>query len=242
MIDLHCHLLPGIDDGPEELAEAMEMARLAVENGIQRAILTPHIHPGRYDNSKGNIATAAAWFGEQLERAGIPLELGVGAEVRICPEIIPMVLQQQIPYLGRHRDKDVLLLELPHSHIPPGSEKMIDWLHGQGILAMIAHPERNKEIIRNPDKVAAFLGRGCLLQVTAASLAGGFGPQVQDCARYFLEQGWIHLLATDAHNLEYRPPDLNQGFLAASSIIGEGAAYSLVQENPAAITVTQFPR
>ncbi|MBU1962856.1 MAG: capsular biosynthesis protein [Gammaproteobacteria bacterium] len=240
MIDLHCHLLPGIDDGPEELAEAMELAKAAVENGIQRAVLTPHIHPGRYENDKARITRAVISFRQQLEYAGISLALGVGAEVRICPEIFPMVLQQRIPYLGRHQGKDVLLLELPHSHVPPGSDKMIDWLNGQGIQTLIAHPERNKEIMRSPDKIALFLGKGCLLQVTAASLAGGFGPQVQDCARYFLRQGWVHLLATDAHTLEYRPPDLIQGFHAAIPLIGEEAARRLVYDHPDAIASSQF--
>lgn len=241
MIDLHCHLLPAIDDGPRELHESLQLARMAVENGIQGAVLTPHIHPGRYDNQRNSIIKAVESFRSILIREEIPLRVAAGAEVRISAEILPLIQQGEIPFVGKYQGNEVLLLEMPHSHILPGSEKMVDWLRSRGIVAMIAHPERNKEILRQPDKILPFLSRGCLLQVTAASVSGGFGPQVQACAHYFLRQGWVFALATDAHNADYRPPALYQGYHSAAQVVGDASARRLVDTNPAAISAGLFP-
>lgn len=232
MIDLHCHLLPGIDDGPENLAQAIDLARIAVSNGIEKAVLTPHVHPGRYENRLDNISEAVESFGAKLQELNIPLQLGVGGEVRISAEILLMVKQNQIPFVGEMEGKKVMLLELPHGHIPPGTDKMIDWLRLEGIVAMIAHPERNKELLRQPDKICVFLQKGCLLQVTADSVAGKFGPQVKECADYFLENEWVHILASDAHNREHRPPNLESGRAAAEKIVGEVASWEMVRERP----------
>ncbi len=206
MLDLHCHLLPAIDDGPATKEEALDLARYAVANGITKSLLTPHIHPGRYENEKKKIAEAVEEFRDLLQGHKIPLQVAIGAEVRICPEILPMGKMGKIPFIGHHDGMKVMLLEFPHSHIPPGSDKMVAWLKRESVLPLIAHPERNKELMQQPEKIEVFLDLGCLLQVTAGSIAGRFGSAAETCARYYLEQNWIHLLATDAHNLEHRPP------------------------------------
>ena len=167
MIDLHCHLLPNIDDGPKSLEEALTLAELAAKNGIIRAIATPHIHPGRYENDRINIQDAYARFSRELKERGIPLLLGFSAEVRMGPEIIPMIERNEIPFLGSIDGYKVMLLEFPHSHIPIGSEKLVNWLLARKIRPMIAHPERNKEIVRNPEKASVLIRKGCMLQVTA---------------------------------------------------------------------------
>lgn len=232
MIDLHCHLLPGIDDGPATMAEAVDLARLAVSNGIKIAFVTPHIQPGLYENNRQNIEAVYLNFKSVLKTEQIPLQLGMAAEVRISPEILAMVAANQIPFLGEEDGYKYLLLELPHGHIPPGSDKMVDWLLARNIKPVIAHPERNKDVLRKREKIRPFVQQGCLLQVTAGSVAGQFGPQVQECANELLQSGWVTILASDAHNLKHRPPALEAGRAAAAEIIGEEASWQLVQGRP----------
>ncbi|MBQ0755939.1 MAG: capsular biosynthesis protein [Amphritea sp.] len=235
MIDLHNHILPGIDDGPATLKESLELAVIAVKDGIQHIVVTPHIHPGRYDNQISTIQPILSNLQQALLEQEIPLTLSMGAEIRISTEILTMIPAGQIPYLGSWKGKHVLLLELPHSHILPGTDKLIQWLKKHNIIPMIAHPERNKEIMQSPDKLTPFIDAGCLIQLTAMSVTGEFGPTAQHCATHILEQGWATILATDAHNRAHRPPILTNGLKAATEIIGHQAAIELVTGNPAII-------
>jgi protein-tyrosine phosphatase len=234
MIDLHCHLLPGVDDGPETLQEALQLAQLACANGITHAVVTPHMHWGRYDNDRQSIATAVQGFKEDLAQAGIALQLDYAAEVRIGPEIMMMVEQENLPFLGTFAGYQLLLLEFPHDHIPIGSDKLVTWLLSHHIRPLIAHPERNKDVMRNVNKIIPFVEQGCLLQVTAASVAGGFGPQAKQVSQQLLEHGWVSVLASDAHNVQHRPPDLEPGRAAAEKIIGYEASWALVRDTPRA--------
>ena len=206
MIDLHCHLLPGIDDGPATLEEALAMARLAVANGITEARVTPHLHVGRWDNDLASIEKAVAAHRVELALAGIPLKLGFAAEVRLSYEVIPLIEAGRVPFLGALDGYKIMLLELPHSHVPVGSDKFVTWLLNRGIRPMIAHPERNKEIMRDSAKLRPFMLAECLLQLTADAVAGEFGEVCEARAIEFLEQGWVTVLASDAHDIETRPP------------------------------------
>jgi protein-tyrosine phosphatase len=235
MIDLHCHLLPGIDDGPDTLEGALELARLAVKNGITHATVTPHIHPGRYENTLLSITTVFRAFAAALASEDIALELGMAGEVRVSPEILPMVEQGLIPFLGEWRGKPVMLLELPHSHVPPGSDKLVRWLLDRNIQPMIAHPERNKGVMRSLDKIQPFVELGCLFQLTAMSVAGRFGEGAERRACDLLEMGVVTIIASDAHNVNHRPPDLEPGRAAAAEIVGEAESWQLVQQRPALI-------
>lgn len=242
MFDLHCHLLPGIDDGPVSMRESLALASHAIEQGIKYAVMTPHIHPSVYDNNADTIVDAVKLFQDQLADHDIALSIVAGAEVRICTELMQMVPMQQIPFLGESEGYKVMLLEFPHSHILPGSDQLVGWLLKQNIRPLIAHPERNKEVHSDPGKMASFVSMGCMLQVTAASVAGDFGGPSRSCANYFLEQGWVEVLGSDAHNLKSRPPELMKGVRAASKLIGESAAYALVEENAYAIAGSRFER
>jgi len=124
------------------------------------------------------------------------------------------------------------LLELPHTHIPPGSEKFVDLLLSKKIRPLIAHPERNADIVRDAAKIEPFIERGCFLQLTAASLVGAFGQGPLLRAREFLEYDVFTVLATDAHNLAARRPLLKEGVAAATEILGHEAAHDLVNKNP----------
>lgn len=235
MVDLHCHFLPGIDDGPASLEDAVALARTAVENGIGRVVVTPHIHCGRYENDLDSIRSVFETFSRELEVRGIPIRLDFAAEVRMGPEIIEMIESGRLPFLGMLDGYRMLLLEFPHSHIPLGSEKMVNWLLLRKIRPVIAHPERNKDVMRSLSKIVPFIEMGCLLQVTAGSVAGNFGPFCQDICVKLLESGWVWTLASDAHNLAYRPPELEAGRAAAEKVVGNAASWAMVHDNPASI-------
>ncbi|BAN68620.1 tyrosine-protein phosphatase [endosymbiont of unidentified scaly snail isolate Monju] len=235
MIDLHCHLLPGIDDGAKDLDEALALARVAVDAGICHAVMTPHVHPGRYDNHRDGIAAACEDFQQALDAAGIALRVSPGAEVRVSDQVVLQARQGVLPTIGEWEGRPVVLLEFPHSHIPPGSEKLTAFLLRQGYQPMIAHPERNKDVIRRFEKIHPFFEQGCLLQVTAAAVTGGFGSQALKRAWQLLERGWVTVLASDAHNLHARPPDMRPGFKAVCERLDETTAWSLVRDNPARI-------
>lgn len=232
MIDLHCHLLPGIDDGPSNMDEAIELARLAVANGIKGVVVTPHIQPGVYENTKGTIEQVFNQFRLAVDAEQIPLKLGMAAEVRISPEVISMLAAGEIPFLGEEDGYKYMLLEFPHGNIPPGSDKMINRLLDQKIRPVIAHPERNMEVMQKLEKIEPFVDQGCLLQVTSGSIAGQFGPYVQQCARNMFEQDWVYILASDAHDSGFRQPALEAGRKAAAEIIGEDASWELVRGRP----------
>lgn len=240
MIDIHCHLLPGIDDGPETMQMSVALARTAVSNGITHSVVTPHIHHGRWENSAPIIKALTLDFKRVLIEQDIPLQVGLAAEVRIGVEVMAQVNQRQIPFLGFWDDFKVMLLEMPHSHIPMGIDQLVDWLLERGILPMIAHPERNKDVHRDLNKLGPLLARGCLVQLTASSLTGRWGQPSQQRALELLEQGVVTVLASDAHNLKHRPPDLSEGREAAAEVVGEDNAWRLVVDNPWKIVGEQF--
>lgn len=240
MIDLHNHLLPGIDDGAGDIRKSVELARIAVAEGISHLVCTPHIHPGRYDNTPETINSALAEFRSALAGEAINLKVAAAAEVRIGAELMEAIGRDAIPFLGEWQGKKVLLLEFPHGEVPFGAEKLTHWLIQRGILPMIAHPERNKGIMKNRSKLKPFLRQGCLLQLTASSVAGHFGEAARAVAAELLSEGWVTILATDAHNLSHRPPELKPGVRAAAELIGNRQATQLVTENPWRLAEVHF--
>ena len=131
---------------------------------------------------------------------------------------------------------------MPYSHIPPGTEKLLSWLRSQKIRPMIAHPERNKDLVRDFSKVEPLVREGCLFQITAGSLAGDFGQRVQQCAFKFLQRDLVTIIATDAHHLQSRPPLLSKGRDAAAKIVGKEKSWKLVTGNPGKIAASHFSR
>ena len=240
MIDLHNHLLPGIDDGAPDLETALALARIAVADGITHMVCTPHIHPGRYENTPATIMGALQKFVAALQAEGIELQVATAAEVRFGAELMQGITEETILFLGEWHGRKVLLLEFPHGEVPFGAERMIAWLLQRNIQPMLAHPERNKGIMREPSRLKPFIEQGCLLQVTASSVAGGFGPAAQEIASDLLREGLVSILATDAHNIDYRPPILSQGMQEAARLIGETKAEALVKQTPWQIALGHF--
>ena len=232
MIDMHSHILPGIDDGARDLEEALALLRLAEADGVTTQVLTPHIHPIRFGNTLASIRTACDRLTEAARAAGLAIRLEWAAEIRIGPEILPLVAADEVPWLGVWQGCKVLLLEFPYSDIPVGSLNLVEWLRRRDILPMLAHPERIFPIQRDFSKLQPFLQAGCLVQITAGSLLGNFGPAAKEVAFKILEGGQVSLIATDCHNLAYRPPKLRAGIEAAARVIGPEAAQALVTDVP----------
>lgn len=232
MIDLHCHYLPGIDDGAQTLDDAVELARAAVAAGITAAVMTPHVHPGRYDNKAAAIVKLCSAFQRVLKHKEIPLNVLAGGEVRVSSDILPMVERDEIPFIGQLDGYRIMLLEFPHSHLVIGADKLINWLLARRIRPLIAHPERNKEVMRAVEKIEPFVKMGCFLQLTGASITGAFGKPAQEAGLKIIERGWATVVASDAHNLKHRPPCLNEAYTRLAELGGEDFAQELTSNTP----------
>lgn len=240
MIDLHCHLLPGIDDGARDLTEAINLARAAYKSGITHVVCTPHIHSGYFDNDIDIIKSTHELFRAVLRRESIPLKSHFAAEVRIDPSIVSLANSNRLPYLGEYNGNKVLLLELPHSHIPAGTEQLIEWLKARDIMPMIAHPERNRDILANYNKASWLKGKGVLFQLTAGAITGTFGERVQSCANRLLNDGLAEIVATDAHNMHKRPPELADAYECLNRDFGKAKADDLCIDTPLEIASCWF--
>ncbi len=242
MIDLHSHVLPGIDDGASDMEQALSMCRSAVENGITHMVATPHIQPGCYDNTKASIERVCLTLKHELKVNNIPLELASAAEVHFDDKIITMHAKESLPFLGRWEGEDVLLLEFPHTHVPFAADKLITWLLARGVRPLLAHPERNKDMNHNASLIHRYIEMGCLMQVTAAALEGRFGARCLSCAEYMLQRNLITILATDTHNATRRPPNLKSAKCIVDKIVGAGVGDRLVYDNPWKIAESLFCR
>jgi len=204
-IDTHCHLLPGVDDGAGTWDEAMAMARLAVADGISVAVVTPHQLGTNRQLDGPTIRAKTAHLQEFLNRGDVPLRVLPGAEVRVEPDLIENVRDGEVLTLadrGRY-----VLLELPHEVYLPLDEMLLD-LRRAGLTGILAHVERNRGVLAQPAVVASLVDAGCLLQVTAGSITGSFGTDVQKLAWRLIERGQVHFVATDAHGAGTRRPQI----------------------------------
>ena len=235
MIDLHCHYLPGVDDGPAEVDEALKLVSAAAANGITAAALTPHIHPRRYPNSKTRLLHTFVRFQDLVKQHQIPIRLFLGGEVRVSVESLELFELDEIPFLGTVDGHKIVLLEFPHDMIPVGSEKFIAKLLGMKVRPLIAHPERNKHVMSDPERIRPFVDMGCWLQLTAGSIVGSFGKPAKKVALKLLEEELAWVIATDAHNLEHRPPDLAEGRSVLEDIVGVRMAKRMVETRPSRI-------
>jgi protein-tyrosine phosphatase len=235
MIDLHCHYLPFVDDGASTIQEAVALVASAAASGIRHAVLTPHVFPGQWDNTRSTLAAPFDKFRALLKSSNLDFDVQLGGEVRLLPESLELAVRDELPTLGRWEDDRVLLLELPDSHVPPGTDKAVEFLRARGYRPMIAHPERNKDVMRDPRKLLPLLKQGCLLQLTAASVAGMFGAAALKSALQLLDAGVVTVIASDAHNLAHRPPRMAEARRALEQRYGQEAAILLTETNPGRI-------
>jgi protein-tyrosine phosphatase len=238
MIDLHCHILPGVDDCAEDWDECLRMARIAVEDGIETIVATPHWPGDEGGASRSDrVQSLAREVQERLDQEGIPLRVLPGHELVILPEILDELASGgALPYptdgTGAAR---YALLETPYHHLPFFLRDLLFQVQSRGYTPVLAHPERNPTVQAKPDTLQEYVDAGCLIQVTAGSLLGQFGGPSQRTARTLVRRGWAHVLASDAHSPENRPPRLTEACRQAAQLIGEEAARRAVESTPAAI-------
>lgn len=202
MIDLHCHILPAVDDGSKTIDMSLQMAQEAQREGINKILLTPHHMDGEYINHKDKILPAVQHFQNDLLDNNISIEVRAGQEVHINGDLLSSVENNDILYADK--DGKYMMLELPHSGVPEYTEDMIFELKVKGITPVIVHPERNHGFQDDPDKLYDLVDQGCLTQLTATSYVGGFGKHIQKFTEQIIDAGLGFIFSSDAHNMSGR--------------------------------------
>ena len=238
MIDLHCHILPQMDDGPSSWSTSLNMCRQAVTNGIKTIIATPHILNGAYDNKPQAIEGKVKILNQKIKENNLPLQVLPGSEVHLCADIIEAIKKKEILTLNK---SNYILLEFPHTQIPLHIEEILFQIQIMGITPIISHVERNLKFQQKPALLSHLIQKGALAQITAASLCGFFGPIPKKISQRFLSEELVFSIASDAHtdSKEGRGSFFTQALTEASKIIGHQSALTLVHSNPQKIISNQ---
>lgn len=238
MIDLHCHILPAIDDGSRSVDMSLDMARMAVDDGIETIACTPHIYPGLYMNDTAGIMAARDALQGTLDEKGIPLKLTTGADVHLVPGLLDGLRAGKIPCLHGTR---YLLLEPSHHVAPPNFQESVFRLVAEGYVPVITHPERLTWVEDHYEVFAALVRQGAWLQITAGALTGVFGSRAKYWGEKFLDDGLTHIIATDAHSSGRRSPILSKAREIAARALGREEAELLVRGRPQKILDNALP-
>lgn len=218
MIDLHCHILPGIDDGAQTIDDSVEMARMAVEQGITHILCTPHHNNGKYDNPAGKVISCVAALQEELLDREIPLTLFEGQEVRIGGELLEQIQNNDLLFVDL--DNRYILIEFPTNEIPAYAESLFIKLLEADRVPIIVHPERNNKFIEDPNKLLPFLEMGVLTQLTAPSYVGVFGSKIKKIAQQMVSHNMVYMMASDAHNVGKRGFFMKKAYDAIAKEMG----------------------
>jgi protein-tyrosine phosphatase len=271
MIDIHSHLLPGLDDGAKTLEESVQMCRISYKDGVRTIVGTPHTLNGLYLNDRETILAKVKELNEALMKCGMRnSEFGIKepnaalhtpqsemffnsairtphSALKILPGADVRLCEKTLLQLDQGKvmtvsdGKKYLFLEFPSQGIPYQAEEVIFQIMTRGIIPIITHPERNLEIGQRPQRYYKMIQMGCLGQVTAMSLTGEFGPKVRQIAERLLKNRLIHFIASDAHSTDGRPPILSEGVRAAEKIVGKEEAQKMVTQYPQAILEGRKP-
>ena len=238
MIDLHSHLLPGIDDGARDDEMSLAMARMFLADGITTVACTPHILPGLYHNTGPDIRAAVTRLQHRLHQEGLGLELVCGADAHICPDFVQGLRSGHILSLA---DSRYVLVEPPHHTAPQRMENFFFDILVAGYVPILTHPERLTWINQHYDTVRRLAANGVWMQITAGSVTGAFGRNAQYWADRMLDEGLVHLLATDAHDVNRRIPNLSRGRDAAAKRVGDSEAEHLVKTRARGVLANEAP-
>lgn len=238
MFDLHSHILPGLDDGAADYACAMEMALAFLADGVDVVACTPHILPGLYHNAGPQIRLAVTDLQLRLDEAAIPLRLVAGADNHITPDFVRGLKSGRLLTLN---DTRYVLVEPPHHVAPARLEDLFFEILMAGYVPILTHPERLTWIGDQYPLMQRLVESGVWMQVTSGSLTGTFGRDSRYWAERLLDEGLVHILATDAHDTHRRPPDLARGRELAAKRLGDGEATNLVFTRPRGILVNAAP-
>ncbi len=229
MIDLHSHILPGVDDGAPDLAVSLEMARMAVADGIEVMACTPHFMPGLYDNESQDIRARVHNLNQILLEEGINLALVTGCDAHVRPDFLNCLRDGSLLTL---HDSKYVLFEPSHTTMPPRMDELLFNIQMAGYVPILTHPERFKWIEQNYDMFCELAKSGVWMQITAGSLTGRFGKRSEYWAKRMLAEGLVSIMATDAHNVRSRPPLLAEAFDIAKGEVGLEEATRLVLTRP----------
>jgi len=233
MIDIHCHILPEVDDGPTTWEMAREMCRMAAADGIEHIVATPHAND-RYHYDRPYLSELRDHL---QELAGAKPRIGLGCDFHMSYENLQDVMVHPERYLiegGRY-----LLVELSNFSIPAQIEESYARMRQLGITPIVTHPERNPILQRTPERVLRWVEMGCAVQVTASAFGSRWGKAATRMAEWLLQREAVHVLASDAHNVKSRPPNMSVGREAVADLCGEEVARALVEDNPRAVVTGQ---
>ncbi|MCM3111988.1 tyrosine-protein phosphatase [Lederbergia lenta] len=223
MIDIHCHILPGIDDGSDNFTESLLMARQAEKEGIRTIIATPHHQNGRYNNMKADIIEKTVELNDYLQAENVKVEILPGQETRIYGELLEDYDAGEILTLANI--SNYLFIELPSNHVPGYTDQLCFDTQMQGLTPVIVHPERNSELIEHPDKLYKLVKNGVATQITAGSFTGYFGKKIQKFTFDLIESNLTHFLASDAHNTTKRCFKMEEAYELLKKKYGTDSLY-----------------
>lgn len=232
MIDLHCHILPGLDDGPATFEESLEMCRGAAADGVRAIVATPHFKPGTYECTGKAVHAAVTQLNDALAREGLRVRVCAGAEVAVFPEMQAYLKPQWHLTINNGR---YFLAEFPPLSVPARWDAFLLSFLAAGLRPIIAHPERNAWFMDHREALSNAVQKGLLVQITAASITGGFGQEVQAFCAYLLSRNLVHAIASDGHSADLRPALLAEAAGIAADLIGKERAAALTKTVPQAI-------
>jgi protein-tyrosine phosphatase len=217
MIDIHCHILPDLDDGPRDSTEALQMADLAAKDGITGIVATPHAYPDFYFPEADAVARAAAGFQARLKEAGNDIQIWLGSDAHLVPEFVDLLRSGTIRTLNNSR---YVLTEPSEYFLRDDLQNQLFRIRTAGYVPILTHPERYPTFVRNPDLAEALAGQENYFQVTAGSLLGRFGEDAQAFCRRLASRGLLHFIASDAHGAGHRTPALAKAYKVLEEWVG----------------------
>ncbi|QXE01069.1 tyrosine-protein phosphatase [Terribacillus sp. DMT04] len=228
MIDIHCHILPGVDDGARTLENSIEMAKAAVEQNIHTIVATPHHRNNQFNNYQSDILVRVDELNRKLQEANIPVNILPGQETRIYGGLVEGLTLSEI--LPVNLDTPYIMVELPTSTVPKFTNRLLYDIQVEGFIPIIVHPERNSELLTKPEKLYELVKNGALTQVTAASLVGKFGKKIKYFSHEIVQANLTHFIASDAHNIHNRGFLLQEAMQKIEELYGTSIIYTY-QEN-----------
>lgn len=229
MIDIHCHIIPGIDDGAKDIEDAIKMARIAYKDGITNIVATPHLMEEGIYRDNNQISAKVDGLNRLIEDEGIDVKIMMGNEVYITPNLPTLV---ELGQANTINNTQYLLIEFPMFDIPNYTEDVIYRLKLMGITPIIAHPERYREVIENPNRLIGFIEQGALLQANSGSVMGRFGEKIGETVETLISHNMIHLVASDGHSSRSRTPRLKKAYEKVKAIHGKDKANKLFYDHP----------
>lgn len=239
MIDIHTHILPGIDDGVTSDDEAVEFARVALEDGTRTIVATPHCKEGFFFNDRATVLERVEALRARLTAANVDVEIVPGAEVHVCADLVERIRDGRAPTLADNGKTLLLELSLSQHHV--GLEELVFRLKLAGVVVVLAHPERIRYFQDDAARYEEMIRLGAYGQITTGSVLGTFGETAREFSEELLRKGLAHVLASDGHNVRGRHPRMREARDACAGIVGEAYATAMTVDAPRALLAGDEP-